>query len=220
MRFDTANFVEFDLKNPDLCVCVMHTAYEHLQDWGALCLLISRLSCGQMDIPTQLSSHHAYLRIEVSFGLYVFFSVLFIACHLNDKKEITFFIVVSFARFPLIFACHKAEVSIHQLLLFLWGSYAYQQILQLFPCSCMRDLSESCAYMHALEGMIQNAQENILQKSSVWIPNTFLLHFDCSTVEKVCFVLAGHVLPNGARSLPQIYLCTKGVLYTGGAELN
>lgn len=150
----------------------------------------------------------------------IFFSVLFIACHLNDKKEITFFIVVSFARFPLIFACHKAEVSIHQLLLFLWGSYAYQQILQLFPCSCMRDLSESCAYMHALEGMIQNAQENILQKSSVWIPNAFLLHFDCSTVEKVCFVLAGHVLPNGARSLPQIYLCTKGVLYTGGAELN
>lgn len=209
------------IKKTQICVCVLCILHMSTFSIGELC------ACWYLAYPvvrwTYPPSYLPIMHIWELKSLLVcmyFFSVLFIACHLNDKKEITFFIVVSFARFPLIFACHKAEVSIHQLLLFLWGSYAYQQILQLFPCSCMRDLSESCAYMHALEGMIQNAQENILQKSSVWIPNAFLLHFDCSTVEKVCFVLAGHVLPNGARSLPQIYLCTKGVLYTGGAELN
>lgn len=97
------------------------------------------------------------------FWFVFFFSVLFIACHLNDKKKLHFLI------FCFLYK-NSTSLCLSQSRIFHPSTFAFLmrklQIVQLFHCSCMRDLSESCAYMHALEGMIQNAQENNLQKAS------------------------------------------------------
>lgn len=93
-----------------------------------------------------------------------------------------------------MFWLHEAEVSIYQLLLFLRESYVYQQILQLFPGSCVRDLSERRAYVQVLEGIIQKAQESTLEKTSMEVATVFLTHFGCPTVKEVGFVYIAMLL--------------------------